>query len=231
MFVNSIRESRKAALLWTGGKDCALAFYQAQLAGHSIMKLITFIPPDANFRAHSIELIQYQAVAMGISHQFIEVTEPFKESYQQAFQILQEEDRIELLITGDIGEMAGYPNWVKECAAPLDLDVYIPLWDIDQEELLNLYIEAGLKIVFSCVKKPWFTGDWLGRELTEETIQTLKVKQMETGLDLCGEQGEYHTIVLDGPFFQKSIYLRTYEACVDKSLMYLKIKEIGLVAK
>lgn len=52
---------------------------------------------------------------------------------------------------------------------------------------------------FSCVKKPWFNEEWLGRELNMETLERLKDLSAKQGIDLCSENGEYHTLVLTAP--------------------------------
>lgn len=228
---NKMSNKRNAVVLWTGGKDCALALHEAQKRDYIIQKLVTFVPSESQFKAHALLLMEYQSKALGIPHELIPVTEPYKASYQQAMRRLQQVDGVEVLITGDIGEVDGYPNWIRECAEPLGLYVDTPLWGRNSLELLNRYVSAGLKVILSCVKSPWLTEDWLGKEITIETIQQLQMKQTETGLDLCGEQGEYHSIVLDGPLFKQEIRLHSYEKCREESLMYIKVKQLVLQNK
>lgn len=220
---------RNAVVLWTGGKDCALALHYAHVTGYKIRKLVTFAPPNAKFAAHSLELMRLQAEALELPHEIVSVCEPYKESYQQAMRIWQKCDGIDVLVTGDIDEVAGYPNWVRECAEPLGLEVYTPLWKVDRLALLNEYVNAGLRVMISCVKQPWFTSDWLGRVIDPEAIREMQVKHAETGLDLCGEQGEYHTVVLDGPLFQKAIEVRGIAARADGEIMWAEIELGGLV--
>lgn len=228
---NNKSNKRNAVVLWTGGKDCALALHEIQTEDYIVQKLVTFVPSESQFKAHALLLMEYQSKALGIPHELIPVTEPYKASYQQAIQRLQEVDGVEVLVTGDIGEVDGYPNWIRECAEPLGMQVDTPLWGRSSLELLNRYVSFGLKVVFSCVKSPWLTEDWLGKEIIMETIQQLQMKQAETGLDLCGEQGEYHSIVLDGPLFKKEIQLKSYEKCKEGALMYLKMKQLMLLSK
>ena len=81
----------------------------------------------------------------------------------------------------------------------------VALWGCDRFELLNRLLSCKFRAIFSCVKKPWFTDEWLGKELNKDSLDKLGMINAKTGLDISGEQGEYHTLVLDGPPFRKSI--------------------------
>jgi diphthamide synthase (EF-2-diphthine--ammonia ligase) len=97
--------------------------------------------------------------------------------------------------------------------------------------LLKRLISNGFKVIFSCVKKPWFTEDWVGRLLDMKTLGLLAANSADTGLDMCGENGEYHTLVLDGPPFKKSIRIESSSIRRDGSLTYLEIHDVALCDK
>ena len=101
---------RKAAVLWTGGKESSLAYHQASLLGYKITSLITFVPRAPDFLAHPLNFMKYQAAAIGLPHHIIEVSEPFKASYAAAICCLREKQRIDTLITGDIAEVDRQPT-------------------------------------------------------------------------------------------------------------------------
>ncbi len=122
----------RAVVLWTGGKDCALACHEAQLSGHEIVRLVTFAGAE-QLRAHPLPMMKEQAQAMGLPHAVIRVTQPYEESYRQAIRVLREVDQVDCLITGDIAPVDGYPNWVRECAQGTGVDVLTPLWETDRE--------------------------------------------------------------------------------------------------
>lgn len=99
---------------------------------------------------------------------------------------------------------------------------YLPLWKADREECLtSLVLQEGYKIIFSCVKAPWFDESWCGKRIDAETFREMMRKsvgasfaeeEMEgprdprrKALDLGGENGEYHSMVLDGPLYQHGI--------------------------
>jgi diphthamide synthase (EF-2-diphthine--ammonia ligase) len=80
----------------------------------------------------------------------------------------------------------------------------------DSQEML----EARLDIVYSCVKSPYFTESWIGRKLDEDALCEMTVLAKD-GLDLNGERGEYHTIVVGGPMYDdtaKRVVLRNQHA-------------------
>lgn len=219
--------STKTVVLWTGGKDSALALYEAQQSGYDICLLVTFAPPGTRFRAHPIALMAQQAEAMGIAHRVITIEEPIRDNYIAALEQLAELDGIAVVVTGDISEVEGKPNWIRECCQGLALDVQTPLWHRDREELLDQLITVGFKTLFSCVKAPWFTPQWVGRELDRAAVQAMRELRATTGLDLSGEQGEYHTMVTDGPTFRRRIDVPAYGVSTSSGLAYLDFANLS----
>ena len=91
----------KAAVLWTGGKDSALALF-ASLNLYDIRRLICFVPADnRQFYAHPTQLMALQARKIGIPMVFLPISEPYKLSYRQQIEAIRDSG-IEVLITGDI---------------------------------------------------------------------------------------------------------------------------------
>jgi len=220
------------AVSWTGGKDSSLALYETEVSGCEINCLVTFAPSQESFLAHPIAFMRLQAQALGLPHHVINIEEPFERGYENAISSLKEERGINVLVTGDIGEVAGHdPNWMVNRGERCGVDVLRPLWHRDRLELLNKLLSLGFKVIFSCVKRPWFTGEWLGLELSHSSLERLRELSEQTGLDICGEQGEYHTLVSDGPRFRKSIKIVTYSKHVKDSTMYISLENLQLVDK
>ncbi|MCG6533129.1 MAG: diphthine--ammonia ligase [Syntrophales bacterium LBB04] len=213
----------RAAVLWTGGKDSVLALYEARLSGLPIVNLVTFIPDGADFLAHPLFMMEAQAQALNLPHRTLTISEPFQENYEKAIASIGITYDVDTLVTGDISQVDGFPNWIRERSRPSGMKVFTPLWEKDRETILNRLLSLQFKVIFSGVKKPWLTEDWLGREITESALEQLKAFGRETGLDLCGEQGEYHTLVLDGPGFVKRIEIKGYSKEIRNDLAYMKI--------
>jgi len=220
------------AVSWTGGKDSSLSLYEAEMLGYRIKCLVTFAPTQERFLAHPIAFMRLQAQALDLPHHVITVEEPYERSYENAISSLKEKHGIDTLVTGDISEIAGHDtNWMADRSAHCDVDLLRPLWHRDRLELLNRLLSLRFKILFSCVKRPWFTEDWLGLELSQSSIEGLSELSRRTGLDMCGEQGEYHTSVLDGPRFKKIIRIVSYSKHVDDSIMYISWENLQLADK
>ena len=195
----------EAAVLWTGGKDCALAMHEARAAGRDIEALVTLVPPDAGFLAHPLHVIRLQAEALCIPHHCIEVAQPYDEGYRRAVEHLRDALGLRTLITGDIGRVDGYENWVRQCAEPLGVEVCTPLWETAPEVSLRRMLETGFEAVISCVRTDVLGVEWLGTRLTSAVLERLVRHCRQTGIDPCGEQGEYHTLVMDGPGFRHRV--------------------------
>ncbi|MBI1769661.1 MAG: diphthine--ammonia ligase [Bacteroidetes bacterium] len=223
--------SENAVALWTGGKDSCLALYEAECLGYEIKSLITFIPPNPQFLAHPLQVIKFQSEALHLQHATIEITQPFNEGYKSAFRFLKERCDVSHVITGDIDEVSGHPNWVKELAASSDIEVLTPLWKRDRKEILATLIENNFKVIFSCAKEPWFSEDWLGTEFDTNTIERLYKISEETGLDLCGENGEYHSLVLDCPLFKQRIHIDDFSKEAKDVILYINIRKLSLINK
>jgi len=192
---------KKAAVLWTGGKDSALAF-QVSLNLRDIRRLICFVPADnRQFYAHPTQLMELQAQKIGTPIEFVPISEPYQLSYRQQIEATRDTG-IEVLITGDISTVNGMPNWIDEVAAGL-VEVYKPLWELDRYAILDTLIANKFKVICSLAYKKHFRQTIAGRYLDAALISELK----QLPIDACGEQGEYHTWVLDAPFFKKSVKL------------------------
>jgi diphthine-ammonia ligase len=224
-------KGNRAVVLWTGGKDCNLALHEARKSGYEILSLVTFAMGTARFLAHPLHFMKKQAQAMDLTHTVIPVQEPYKESYENAIAGIKRKYKIETIITGDIAEVHGNTNWISERSEPCGVKVFLPLWHSDRETVLEKIIALNFKVIFSCVKEPWFTGDWLGKELTRSTLQELNELHISRQLDICGEQGEYHTMVLNSPEYHWELFIDSYTARKKEAIRYMEIGSISMKEK
>ncbi len=227
---SNIETSGNSAMLWTGGKDSVLALHEAMRSGLRIRQLVTFAPPNPEFLAHPIPFLKLQAEALGLPHGILSITKPFREGYEDAIGRLKE-NGIHTLVTGDIAEVACNPNWIQECAAPSHMKVLTPVWGWDRLALLQHLLADGYKVVFSCVKSPWFTADWTGRELDVHAVEGLQALRAQNGVDLCGENGEYHPLVCDAPLFRQRIHIRNWSPLSRDGIMCMNLQAFELVPK
>jgi len=217
-----------AAVLWTGGKDSCLALYEATRLGLDVRQLVTFVPSTPQFRAHPLPFMRLQADALGIPHRTIEVQQPYDSSYQAGIQMLRDRWGIGTLITGDLRPVSGHPNWISQCARSTGTEILMPLWAHDGAEVLTKFVKLGFRAIVSCIRTSCMTTDWVGMALDTEALGELSGLAVQKGFDVCGEQGEYHTLVVDGPLFQKRIRIEDYTTTTGEGIAYMEIQAVFL---
>lgn len=221
----------RVAVSWSGGKDSCLACYKALAQGHDVTNLVTFIWETPSL-AHPMPLIALQSKALGIKHTEARVKEPYFEQYREAMARLKKENGIEGIVTGDISFVDSFHgNWINDVCKGLNIEVIKPLWEADRSDLLNELISKGFKAVFTCVKEPWFDEKWLGRELDWECLKDLKKLRDKYGMDLCGEMGEYHTMMIDGPIFKKALEISRFSKEKQEGIYFMRVTESHLKPK
>ncbi|WDL81311.1 adenine nucleotide alpha hydrolase [Aeromonas bestiarum] len=211
----------RVILLWSGGKDAMLALCHARDAGHQVVALATFAPPAPRFLAHPLPLVRRQAAALGLPHLLVTIEAPFEQSYETALSRLQQEWALDGVVTGDIDSVGGAPNWIRERSQPLGLAVHTPLWQQSRQTLLADMLARGIVAHLSCVDTRVLAPEWAGRSLNAATLSDLQQLAERQGFDACGEQGEYHTMVTDGPGFAAPLYLDGWQVARQDHLAYL----------
>ncbi|MBI3563311.1 MAG: diphthine--ammonia ligase [Gammaproteobacteria bacterium] len=219
---------QNTAVLWTGGKDSSMALYEAGQNGYNVVCLVTFAPAQPDFLAHPLDFITLQAQALALPHYVLPINAPFEQGYETSLRTLRDEVGIDCVVTGDIAAVNGHPNWIRERSRRVGMNVYTPLWGRDRATLLRQLLQRGFKARFSCVNTTWLSDDWIGRTLDNAAITQLCSIRERTGLDLCGEEGEYHTLVVAGPRFARNIDIRSFSKRTAGSLAYMKIHALGL---
>lgn len=187
---------KKAIVLWTGGKDSCLALHLARESGWTIVALVTFVPVGGTeFKAHPQSEILLQASHLRLQHEFVQITEPYRESYIAALKNLKNRFDVEGFITGDIDLVAGHRNWILECCQGLDVNVVRPLWHMSRKTVLENILMRGIRARISYINHPSIPSSWLNRVINETLVEELNGLASRTGIDLAGENGEYHTMV------------------------------------
>jgi diphthine-ammonia ligase len=214
-------QARIAAVSWTGGKDCNLALLKAwRNPSLRVTCLVVFTPQDAIFHAHPLPVMEEQAKSLSLPLHRIIIPKgctDFIQAYVDGIQTLKDDHSVQVIVTGDmdlVGTMQR--NWIEECAECAAVGVYLPLWKADRETVLREVIDNGFRVVFSCVKTPYFDASWIGRFLDQSALDDLRklclVKYENVKpLDLGGENGEYHTMCVDGPLYRRNVQIALVE--------------------
>jgi diphthine-ammonia ligase len=192
-----------AAVLWTGGKDSCLALHRVIDQGVSIACLATFVPADGqDFKAHPRQLMEKQARSLGLPHFFLEVKEPYEEGYEEGLAFLRDRRTIGAVVTGDIDAVAGHSNWIRERCRGLDIEVIRPLWKEPRISLMKELLSRRIEAQITWINHPEIPQSWKGCIIDEWLLAELVTLAERTEIDLCGENGEYHTMVIRAPMFR-----------------------------
>lgn len=221
----------KAFASWSGGKDCCLSLYRAQKAGMDVCYLANMVTADGQRScSHGINaaVIKKQAEALGIP---IAQRRTTGENYEAQFiQLLRDfkQGGIESGVFGDI-DFSPHREWIERICAAAAINPRLPLWQEDQTKLMQEFIGAGFKAVVVAVKADLLGKDELGRVIDKEFLAY--IAGLNKGITPCGEAGEFHSLVIDGPLFQKRLEIQKSENVTRGEHHFLEITEVALKAK
>ena len=216
---------------WSGGKDSCFALHKAIQQGHNVQNLLIMMQDKgkSNFHMISTELLDAQSEALNIP---ITKTPTTPETYEQNFtQSLQnaKENGAEGIITGDIFDVALHEaGWLDKITKEIGLKPVRPLWHRDTTEVLDEFINEGFKATVVRVKTDLLGMEYLGKTLNRQFYNDLKKLG---NIDLCGERGEYHTFVTDGPIFKKKIEIQQTQPSTINGWGRLEITKFTLKPK
>jgi uncharacterized protein (TIGR00290 family) len=222
-----MRVPRKAAVLWSGGKDSALALHHARWKHPDIevVGLVTCLSQAYDrVSMHGVRraLIEDQAKAISLPVEFIVIPHqvdpvcpiartvpgtsfPSNDTYTRAMLDGWRQFKgagVEVIVFGDIF-LADLRAFRDRLLAEAGLDGCYPLWGRNTDELYDEFVRLGFQGVVVCVDTERLSADHCGRHLTPRFRESLPA-----GADPCGERGEYHSFVFDGPVFRRPVSYR-----------------------
>ena len=222
----------KVAVSWSGGMESCLALHKVLKEGHDVAYLVAFVAETWPSFCHPVKVMELQSKSMGIPLLKLRVNEPYEKSYREVISHLVEEEAIEGIVTGDIYVVDDlHGRWMDKVTEGLDISVIMPLWNQDTSKVLKEEVTSGFRSIFTCLGQQWFSEEWLGRELNENSVKDLEALATKTGLDPCGEKGEYHTMAIDGPIFKEAIEISKFSKEKHDDRLYIKINEFSLKPK
>jgi len=201
----------KAFVSWSGGKDCMFALNKfLQNPKNEICALVNILHHDGGTLGHHFkpDLLQRQAICMNLS--IIQKTAAFHNYEIILKQIIAElkEEGLDCGVFGDI-YLEEHRVWIEKVCAEMDIKAVFPLWGQPTKFLLKEFIELNFESIVVAIDLHKLDRSWLGRKLDHEFYN--KILQLPE-IDPCGENGEFHTFVYNGPHFQKQVYFEIGEA-------------------
>lgn len=215
---------KKFVASYSGGKDSTLALYKAMQTGEVVGIIVMLEVEGKRSRAHgmSAEIVRAQAEAIDVPLYTGAAT---WESYEQVLKgLLREAQAVgaEVFVTGDI-DVPEHECWHERITSEVGLGLGMPLWKRERKDVVKEFIDLGFvtKIVTVNLEKG-MTKEDLGRVLTQDYANELEAR----GIDPCGEAGEFHTTVIDGPLFKHPIGVRDGKIIEDDHYLYLDLEVV-----
>jgi uncharacterized protein (TIGR00290 family) len=194
----------KVFVSWSGGKESALATYKAISQGYQVSYLVNFVSEDGKrSRSHGInaEVLALQAEATGIPLVQVKTSwEDYEENFKRVVTELKEKG-VEGGVFGDM-DLEEHREWIERVCSELEIQPILPLWKMEPETLLAEFWDSGFKAIVVATR---LEDSLLGRNLDEPLVEEVK----RLGSHPCGESGEYHTLVTNGPVFQRPFEVTT----------------------
>jgi diphthine-ammonia ligase len=188
---------------WSGGKDSCLALFDTLQKGWIPRVLLTMMREGGEYsRSHGLPsaLIRSQAAALNIP---AVLCASGRDDYETSYAAVLRSFRTSGIAHGIFGDIDIDDNrkWVERVCEKSGIVPHEPLWKQDRVALLERFIGLGFKAVIVSVEQNVLPDSFLGQELDRDLVLELG----NAGVDPSGENGEYHTIVTDGPIFSTPV--------------------------
>jgi len=188
---------------YSGGKESALAVHRAIKQGYEPISLITTFNIDANrshFHGISEDLLKSVSESLDIPTNLVKTSgEQYTQNFEKAL-LQAKEQGSEACVFGDI-DIEGHIEWCSERCHNVGIKPLFPLMGKLRKNAVYEFIDSGFTANITTINTKYLSDDILGQQLTKEIAEHIAA----TGADICGENGEYHTFVSDGPIFKHAI--------------------------
>ncbi len=203
----------KVLISWSGGKDSSMALHEilkSQL--YQVAALLTTVTEDYDrISMHGVRsvLLERQAESLGFPLEKVLISrqssnEEYESRMEQAL-TKYKESGVTSVVFGDIF-LEDLRQYREKNLARLGMKGIFPLWKRNTSQLMQTFIELGFKAITVCVDTQPLDGRFAGR-----TIDRQFMNDFPKTADVCGENGEYHTFVYDGPIFKRGISYKVGE--------------------
>ena len=196
------------AISWSGGKDCCLALHLAHKNGLNPAVLLCMMDPDRNYsRSNGVnkQILELQAKCLHLPIYFVETTwEQYEDNLVNAISKLKKIYLIDGCVFGDM-DIESHKLFEESICKKAGVTAYLPLWGKTRDEIRDKIITLGIKSKISVINKSFQLAKFIGLDYHEIDPTEL----INLGVDICGEHGEFHTVVYGAPLFNSSIKLES----------------------
>ena len=198
-----------------------MAYYRALKLGMIPKKLLTMFEEEGEIsKSHALpfEVVQAQARSLGVP---LSIKEASWNSYEAQFIKAMDEchaQRITHGIFGDI-DLEGHLEWVQKTCAKSDVVAIHPLWQEPRRKIIEELLSVGFEAWIVVVNTNMMPAEYVGKKFSKEIIVELEA----LGIDACGENGEFHTVVVDGPIFSKRVPVKMGAAIIKGDYIFTPV--------
>lgn len=212
----------KVLFTWSGGKDSAMALYELEMTeGYEIAALLTTITEDFDrISMHGVRtaLLEQQAESLRLPLEKVYITSnASNEEYEAKMRgklAHYQGQGVPSVVFGDVF-LEDVRKYRESNLAKIGMKGIFPLWERDTVELAHTFIDLGFKAVVTCVDSDVLDGKFVGRVFDERFLS-----ELPDHVDPCGENGEFHSFVYDGPTFRERIPYRKGKIVLRDSRFY-----------
>lgn len=205
--------AEKVLVSWSGGKDSCMALNK--ILGdqsYQVAALLTTVTRDyQRISMHGVRrrLLEQQAESLGLPLHEVHISagannEEYESSLKDALDHYSE-DGVSSMVFGDLF-LEDIRQYREQLLASLGIRGLFPIWRTDTAHLIRQFIESGYKARITCVDPKVLDISFAGR-----LIDQVLLSELPPGVDPCGENGEFHTFVCDGPIFKEEVRVRVGE--------------------
>lgn len=213
---------KKVLFSWSGGKDSSFALYQIlKDSNYQIVAILTTVTLDyQRISMHGVREIllekQSQSLNLPLEKVYIKPQISNEEYEKQMMEMLLKYKNIgvDSVVFGDIF-LEDIRKYRESQLAKLDMKAIFPLWGKTSKDIANLFIECGFKAIVVCIDSHLLDKRFIGRYYDKDFLE-----ELPENVDPCGENGEFHTFVYDGPIFQNPISFKTGDIVLRENRFY-----------
>jgi len=213
---------KRVLVAWSGGKDSAMALYELRKdRGYGIAALLTTITKDYDrISMHGVRrvLLEKQADSIGLQLEKVYITKnASNEEYEAKMEnALMKYKRlgVSAIAFGDIF-LEDVKEYRERNLSKIGMEAIFPIWGRNTAELAQKFIELGFKAIVTCVDSKFLDKKFVGRIYDNRFL-----RELPSGVDPCGENGEFHTFVYDGPMFRKRVEFKVGRVVLRENRFY-----------
>ena len=218
---------------WSGGKDSCLACYRAINSGLKVRYLLNMVTEDGGrSRTHglSAKLLQVQSQAIGIPLAQRRATwDSYEAEFKSMLRAFKQEE-IDGGVFGDI-DLEEHREWIERVCGEVDITPHSPLWGESQDKIMRDFTGLGFEAIVVATKADLLGEEWLGRRIDLDFLRRLDELRETRNITPCGEAGDYHSLVINGPLFRQRLEILETSKVLRDEHWFLEILKYDLRTK